>query len=603
MARRVPPSLSRRRFALAALAALSLAAACGGGDGSPANGEPGPGGVADTGGVAGGASSSLRNPGTGGAAALGGRGDNAPAGVGGQPGSGAVAATDSGGASGAQSTGGSGGGASGGRAGGTEAGASETGGSASAAGSETGGATSSGGTEAGGTTSSGGSQTGGATSSGGAGTGGAAGSAGSGAGGTAGFGGSGTGGTVGTGGRGLVTGCDGETSGLAASAIFYVSPTGSASGDGLSFASAMDFSTALAAVDPGEMILLEPGTYAIPYTEGVGNTIQLSKSSESGAPITIVAADCGRAVFDFSFPEQAWVQDSYGFYVTGSYWYLKGIDVTRAGYQGTYVTGQHNTLENCAFYDNRNTGLEINEGGAYTTVLNCDAYRNYDPKKYGGMADGFAPKQTQGPGNVLVGCRAWENSDDGFDTYDSPEVVVIERSWAFRNGVDVWGYGGFDGNGNGFKLGGNRQVAHNRITGSVAFGNVVKGFDQNNNAGGLTILNCTGYANGTNFGLGNPVNDGELHLLRNNVSLGASDSIANADAEYNSWNSGFSVSAADFESLDVAQATVARNPDGSLPQTALFRLTAASSLVDAGVDVGLSFTGSAPDLGAFERGQ
>jgi len=144
------------------------------------------------------------------------------------------------------------------------------------------------------------------------------------------------------------------------------------------------------------------------------NTITFSKSGSSGKPIYVVAANCGRAVFDFSFPTGSWVQDSYGFYVTGNYWYFKGIDITRSGYQGAYVTGQYNTFDNCTFHDNRNTGLEINEGGAYTTVKNCDSYRNYDPKKNGSMADGFGPKQTQGPGNKFIGCRSWENSDDSW---------------------------------------------------------------------------------------------------------------------------------------------------------------------------------------------
>lgn len=423
--------------------------------------------------------------------------------------------------------------------------------------------------------------------------------------GTGGLGAGGAGATGGSGadgsGGGASPDCPGETSGVSGTKVLYVSPSGTPAAAGDSFAAALDYATALAAVGPGEIILLEPGTYTVPYVEGEANTIELSKSGASGTPISIVAAHCGRAVFDFSFPEEAWVQDSFGFHVTGDYWRFWGIDVTRAGYQGAYVTGAHNTFENCAFYDNRNTGLEINKGGSYTTVINCDAYRNYDPKKLGGMADGFAPKQTQGPGNVFVGCRAWENSDDGFDTFDSPEVVVIEASWAFRNGVDVWDYGGFDGNGNGFKLGGNGKVAHNRITHSVAFENVVKGFDQNNNAGGLTILNCIGYSNGTNFGLGNPVSDGEEHFLRNNVSLGASNSISNADAEYNSWNGAFVVDASDFESLDLSQATAPRNPDGSLPEIPLFRLADGSDLVDGGVDVGLPYEGDAPDLGAFER--
>lgn len=393
--------------------------------------------------------------------------------------------------------------------------------------------------------------------------------------------------------------CD-ETSGLPVVPTFYVSPGASVTGTGKSFADPINVMTAISAAEAGDTIVLQPGTYVVPYSAGQKNTLVLSQSGTELAPITIVAANCGRAVFDFSFPEQQWVQDSFGFHVTGSYWTFKGIEVTRAGYQGVYVTGAHNTFDTCSFYENRNTGLEINKGGSYTTVIHCDAFRNYDPKKYGSMADGFGPKQTQGPGNVFIDCRAWENSDDGFDAYDSPEVVVIEDSWAFRNGVDVWNYGGFAGNGNGFKLGGNQALARNVITGSVAFGNPQKGFDQNNNAGGLTVLNCTAFDNGTNFGLGNPVYNGEQHTIRNNISLGASVSIANAAASHNSWNAGFAVSASDFVSLSLSQATAERRPDGSLPEMTVFRLKPESPLVDAGLDVGAGFSGEAPDLGAFE---
>lgn len=385
------------------------------------------------------------------------------------------------------------------------------------------------------------------------------------------------------------------------SKTYYVSRNGSANADGSSFSAAMDIKTALAAVTGGQMLLLEPGTYTVPYSAGVANTIKLTKSGSASAPIRVVAANCGRAVIDFSFPEQQWVQDSYGLSLTGSYWYFKGIEITRAGYQGVYVTGKYNTFENCAFHNNRNTGLEINKGGAYTTVINSDAYRNYDPKKKGSMADGFGPKQTQGPGNKFIGCRAWENSDDGFDLFDSPEVVTIENSWAFRNGVDIWGYGGFTGNGNGFKLGGNGVVAKNRITNSIAFDNPKKGFDQNNNAGGVTLLNNTAYRNGNNYGFGNPVASGQKHYFRNNVSLSAPVSISNSDAKNNSWDTGPLAIASDFVSLDLSVATAARNADGSLPSNNLFKLTATSALIDKGVSVGLPYLGSAPDLGAFEK--
>ncbi len=380
---------------------------------------------------------------------------------------------------------------------------------------------------------------------------------------------------------------------------YYASPTGSASADGSSFASAMDFATARSLAVAGDTILLEPGTYAVPYQADTVNTIEFPQQGAEAEPIRVLV-DGGRAEFDFSFPEQAWVQDSYGFFVTGSYWTFCNIDITRAGYQGAYVTGQHNTFENCSFHDNRNTGLEINKGGAHTTVVNSDSYRNYDPKKLGSMADGFGPKETQGPGNRFIGCRAWENSDDGFDAYNSPETVVFERCSAFRNGVDVWQYGGFDGNGNGFKVGGNSQQANHLLTQCVAFSNPVKGFDQNNNTGGITIYNSTAYQNGTNFGLGNPLNPGQQHDLRNNISLDASNSIANATQQNNSWSDGFSVSDADFLSLDTALGSAPRAADGSLPENDFLRLIATSSLVDRGLDVGLPFNGSAPDLGAFE---
>ena len=382
---------------------------------------------------------------------------------------------------------------------------------------------------------------------------------------------------------------------------YYVTPTGKPTNDGRSFATAMDYATALSLVVAGDTVLLQAGTYPVAYKAGAKNSIVFSKSGQNGKPIRF-AANSGQALFDFSFPDQEWVQDSYGFTVSGSYWTFKGIGITRAGYQGAYVTGQHNTFEACAFFANRNTGLEINEGGAYTTVLDCDAYRNYDPKKLGSMADGFGPKQTQGPGNRFIGCRSWENSDDGYDAFDSPETVTFEGCWAFRNGIDVWNYGGFSGNGNGFKVGGNSAQANHKLTNCVAFGQPSKGFDQNNNTGGLTIYNCTSYDNGTNFGLGNPVNAGQKHILENNISLGAAATISNATQANNSWSSGFSVNAADFVSLDLTQATSPRAADGTLPRLDLFRLKPGSALIDAGVDVGLPYLGSAPDLGAFESG-
>jgi len=66
----------------------------------------------------------------------------------------------------------------------------------------------------------------------------------------------------------------------------------------------------------------------------------------------------------------------------------------------------------------------------------------------GGKADGF---QINGaPGKVAMvyfdRCRAWNNSDDGWDFLDNTRGVV-DSCWAWNNGYDT------DGSGQGFKAG------------------------------------------------------------------------------------------------------------------------------------------------------
>ncbi len=75
-------------------------------------------------------------------------------------------------------------------------------------------------------------------------------------------------------------------------------------------------------------------------------------------------------------------------------------------------------------------------GEAYITLSNCESWGNNDSQyKQGDMADGFAVKQELGPGNKLIGGRAWNNIDDGYDTFgDDENAIVFERCWAFNNG-------------------------------------------------------------------------------------------------------------------------------------------------------------------------
>lgn len=390
----------------------------------------------------------------------------------------------------------------------------------------------------------------------------------------------------------------------AVAATLWAAPAGSSTAAGTQ-AAPLDLKTGLSRLAAGDSLLLASGTYAVAYSAGVKNTLTLAAKGTQADPI-VVRCPTGRAVVDFGFPEDTYVQDSYGFLVSGSWWTLERLDVTRAGYQGAYVTGSYNTFDNCRFYANRNSGVEVNKGGSYTTLRNVDAFDNYDPKKTGSMADGFAIKQTMGPGNKLIGCRAWNNSDDGYDTFDSPEFVTFDSCWAFRNG---WYHGDVNNsrnnstmNGNGFKVGGLSRVQRNVLKNCVAVGNKARGFDQNSNTGGVTILNSTSYRNGTqNFSFAATLAADEKNVFTNNISLstGSADQIVNATSKTNTWNS-IAVAASDFQSLDTSLAIPARKDDGSIPQNAFLRLKTGSKLIDAGTATGLAYQGSKPDLGAFE---
>ena len=72
------------------------------------------------------------------------------------------------------------------------------------------------------------------------------------------------------------------------------------------------------------------------------------------------------------------------------------------------------------------------------------------------------------------------------------------------------------------------------------------------------------------------------------TSLGAA-----VDDQYNTWN-GIGVSTADFVILDMevlyADATIPRNPDGSMPDIGL-NLDPANNLIDVGLDVGVPYNG------------
>ncbi len=368
---------------------------------------------------------------------------------------------------------------------------------------------------------------------------------------------------------------------------FFVGLGRNGAGDGSFESPFRAVESGLQAAGPGDAVFLRGGLYYCP------ETIRLKKSGTADSPIVLRAYGSETVVLDFSRVDSG----DRGIHLDGDYWHLKGLCIQHASDNGVIVYGAYNVLEELVTRANGDSGIQLHTGASYNLVLNCDSYANYDPENNGENADGFAAKFSLGKGNAFVGCRAWGNSDDGYDFWEAGNGVTLTNCWAFRNGVNLWDDPAYAGDGNGFKLG-HGSGAH-VLSGCVAYDHPHNGIDVNGNLTGVVVSNCSCMLNrGKDFYFDE---HSGAHLLRNNMSYPRSILIyEEIDDERNSWN-GFPISERDFASLDPNGIDGPRRADGGLPGLGFLRLSPTSPLIDAGLDMGLPFLGHAPDLGAFEH--
>ncbi len=389
-------------------------------------------------------------------------------------------------------------------------------------------------------------------------------------------------------------------------------------------------------VNPGDTVYIRGGEYHITESQ-ISREEQnlfacisyLNKSGLPGTRINYWAYPGEIPVFDFSDVKPL-NQRVVGIYVTANWVHIRGLEMT--GVQVTiashtesycvYSWGNNNIFEEIRMHDNQGTGLRHRRGGN-NLFLNCDAWQNHDYTSEdgrGGNTDGFGCHPSDGgTGNIFSGCRAWFNSDDGFDVIGSAEPVVFENCWAFYNGYSVSFTSLADGNG--FKAGGHAGTAvenlpvpipRHTVRFCLAVRNKANGFYANHHIGGINWYNNSSYRNGTNFNMLNRLADnvtdvpGYDHVMRNNLGYKGGANIRNidyaeCDVSHNSFDLGITITDNDFLSLDEALLIMPREPDGSLPENDFMKLNPHSNLIDKGEDIGFSYEGSAPDLGAFEQ--
>lgn len=418
-------------------------------------------------------------------------------------------------------------------------------------------------------------------------------------------------------------------------AEYFVAPDGSDAAAGTKAAPFATVQHAQQAVAPGDTVWIRGGVYRITEAQIAGHVgpyaciTVLDRSGEPGKRINYWAWPGEQPVFDCSAVKPAGWRVT-AFRVDASWVHLRGLEVT--GVQVTILThtqsigfdnqGSENLYERLSVHDGMAIGFWIG-AGRNNLVLNCDAYRNYDSVSEtgrGGNTDGFGYHGHKGStGNIFRGCRAWFNSDDGYDFINSDEACRIEHCWSFYNGFSPE----FKslGDGNGFKSGGQagrtvaqlpQPIPRHVVIGSVAVRNKANGFYANHHPGGIEWLNNTAYKNPINFNLrgrdpadNRTIVPGRGHRLKNNLGFAGGAEVAELDAAAcdvsgNYFTLPLKVTAADFLGLDEADLVKPRKPDGDLPDVAFLHLAPGSALIDAGVDVGLPFHGKAPDLGAFE---
>lgn len=410
---------------------------------------------------------------------------------------------------------------------------------------------------------------------------------------------------------------------------------------------------------PGDTIVMAAGTYLYDARVNISNCGTREK------PITLRCGD-GRAVLDFSAMPYHKHSDNpqQGIRLTASYWHFYHIDICNASDNGLLIERESvdgfpesqahdNLIEACNFYKNGDTGLQMKNLAAFNRVVNCDSYLNCDEGE--GDADGFAPKISVGDGNYFYGCRAWANSDDGWDVFykkDSGQkdnvTVILENCIAYKNGFLDLNKIAPNGNGNGFKCGSNQGAMNVYMNRCLAIHNKAKGFDQNHNAGDIILNNCTGMTSKAlcgdktySYRIYEDIASGHEVRLTNCIAINDNDATDKRDkntglpkpGEYGKYGQygrfevdetleGLTVVSCEFQKADPTQFVsitndeeliAERQENGELPETTFAHLRDGSFLIDKGVAIdatdyrgiqvsGISYADEAPDLGAYEAG-
>ena len=399
----------------------------------------------------------------------------------------------------------------------------------------------------------------------------------------------------------------------------YIAPGGNDSAAGTIDAPLATLPAAYKKVVSGDTVYFRGGTYKVTdeqvmkYKSPYAYVFALEKAGTASKRTCFMGYPGERPVFDFSALNLNGEHRFAAFYLGADYLHLRNFDIIgvpvriKGHTQSECVSarkGSYCIVENLSMHDNMAIGY-YQTAGSHNLVLNCDAYNNYDAYsegQYGGNVDGFGchVSKSSEVGNVFRNCRAWRNSDDGFDLIDCYMPVEIDHGFAFFNGyqptIDPKDTTEFKsaGDGNGIKGGGfgmsdTKQITfpngcpQHYIHHCLAYRNKSNGIYSNHHLGGnrweyntsgmnqqhnYSMVNRKGTATTENVDV-----DGYEHILIGNVSWkGNRGDVTALNTEKctlanNSFGpDAFMVADVDFVTVSPASFFTSRDAEGNLPE-------------------------------------
>ena len=402
---------------------------------------------------------------------------------------------------------------------------------------------------------------------------------------------------------------------------YYLSPNGNDSNSGTINSPFFNLSKVWTLISAGDTVYMRGGTYS--YTS---QQVMTGKNGTSGNMIKVWAFPGETPVIKKGSPYS--YNDSYGYgcYFSGNYVYFKGLDIsffsqeTEHVWHGLRAYGNNNIFEFLNIHHN-GAGMLLGEGSTGNLIRNCDFHHNNDPISpipyNNGSGLSTSRNSNTSANNIVRGCRAWWNTDTGFDAYYNEGFVEWDSCWSFWNGFlpDTFTPTRPDEpfEGCGWKFGETQyeySTTYKRlIKRCIAAQNKSIGYTVNGGVFITKVYNCVSYDNGW---IGFELNNNCANTLRNNIAfsdVSYSCSLGNNPGrvvDHNTFiaieveNPDYSVTNADFVSLVGSQLDDARQSNGNLPVITLLTLAAGSDLIDTGIDVGLPYYSTFPDLGCAE---